>query len=111
MNIEKLHELFRIHKDKTELEWIGNCKDCGEKTSVLIELTDLGFKITGGAIYEKDDNYKIKCEDCFNINPHIYQKTLVYSRVVGYLRPVDDWNVGKQAEFKDRKAFDIDSLK
>jgi ribonucleoside-triphosphate reductase len=35
----------------------------------------------------------------------IEQKTEVYSRVVGYIRPVDQWNKGKQAEFKDRKAF------
>jgi len=31
----------------------------------------------------------------------------VYSRVVGYLRPVKQWNVGKQAEFKDRKEFRV----
>lgn len=30
----------------------------------------------------------------------------VYSRVVGYLRPVDQWNDGKQAEFVIRKTFD-----
>jgi ribonucleoside-triphosphate reductase len=30
----------------------------------------------------------------------------VYSRVVGYLRPVDQWNLGKQAEFRQRKTFD-----
>ncbi len=30
----------------------------------------------------------------------------VYSRIVGYLRPVDQWNNGKQAEYKDRKLFD-----
>ena len=31
----------------------------------------------------------------------------VYSRVVGYLRPVDNWNEGKREEFKDRKAFKV----
>ncbi len=30
----------------------------------------------------------------------------VYSRIVGYLRPVDQWNAGKQAEFHERKNFD-----
>jgi ribonucleoside-triphosphate reductase len=30
----------------------------------------------------------------------------VYSRVVGYLRPVDQWNDGKQAEFALRRTFD-----
>lgn len=31
----------------------------------------------------------------------------VYSRTVGYLRPVKQWNKGKQQEFKDRKSFKI----
>jgi ribonucleoside-triphosphate reductase len=30
----------------------------------------------------------------------------VYSRVVGYIRPIDQWNAGKQEEFKERKMFD-----
>jgi len=30
----------------------------------------------------------------------------IWSRVVGYLRPVSQWNDGKQAEFKERKTFD-----
>ncbi len=29
----------------------------------------------------------------------------IYSRVVGYLRPVKQWNDGKQAEFYDRKEY------
>jgi len=32
-------------------------------------------------------------------------KCEVYSRVVGYLRPIEQWNVGKQEEFRDRKTF------
>jgi len=35
----------------------------------------------------------------------IEQPCEVYSRVVGYLRPVSQWNEGKQQEFKDRKEF------
>lgn len=31
----------------------------------------------------------------------------VYSRIVGYLRPVQAWNEGKQQEFKDRKTFRV----
>ncbi|MFA6714326.1 MAG: anaerobic ribonucleoside-triphosphate reductase [Victivallaceae bacterium] len=33
------------------------------------------------------------------------QKTEIYSRVVGYFRPVADWNKGKKEEFKDRKTY------
>ena len=31
----------------------------------------------------------------------------VYSRVVGYFRPVSNWNKGKKEEFKDREKFKI----
>ncbi len=31
----------------------------------------------------------------------------VYSRVVGYIRPVNQWNKGKQQEFVDRRTFDM----
>lgn len=37
----------------------------------------------------------------------IKQPCEVYSRVVGYLRPVGQWNKGKQQEFKERKEFKI----
>jgi ribonucleoside-triphosphate reductase len=35
------------------------------------------------------------------------RKCEVYSRrVVGYHRPINQWNVGKKEEFKDRQEFD-----
>ncbi|KPJ57351.1 anaerobic ribonucleoside-triphosphate reductase [Parcubacteria bacterium DG_74_2] len=37
----------------------------------------------------------------------IQQPCEVYSRIVGYLRPVRQWNIGKQKEFKERKEFKI----
>lgn len=37
--------------------------------------------------------------------PHCGQETEVYSRVVGYLRPVKQWNDGKQREFRSRTPF------
>ncbi|MEM3626459.1 MAG: ribonucleoside triphosphate reductase [Candidatus Bathyarchaeia archaeon] len=37
-------------------------------------------------------------------------KCEVYSRVVGYLRPVDQWNDGKQAEFAIRRTFDRSAM-
>lgn len=36
-------------------------------------------------------------------------KAEVYSRVVGYYRPVQDWNRGKQEEFSDRRYVDIET--
>lgn len=37
--------------------------------------------------------------------PHCSARAEVYSRVVGYLRPVNQWNEGKVEEFNHRKTF------
>ncbi|MGD9153154.1 MAG: ribonucleoside triphosphate reductase [Gammaproteobacteria bacterium] len=39
--------------------------------------------------------------------PTCQQPTEIYSRVVGYYRPVEQWNIGKQAEFAARKLYKI----
>lgn len=39
--------------------------------------------------------------------PECKKPTEVYSRVVGYLRPVNQWNEGKQAEFELRSTFKV----
>jgi ribonucleoside-triphosphate reductase len=41
-----------------------------------------------------------ECPDCGS-------KCEVYSRIVGYIRPVSQWNKGKKEEFKLRKTFKI----
>ena len=38
--------------------------------------------------------------------PTCQKQTEVFSRIVGYLRPVSQWNEGKKAEFKMRTTFD-----
>ncbi len=45
------------------------------------------------------------CPECT-----IKQPCEVYSRVVGYLRPVQQWNEGKQEEFKERKEYKVPNL-
>ena len=39
--------------------------------------------------------------------PSCGAETEVYSRIVGYLRPVKQWNKGKKEEFKMRKGFKV----
>lgn len=41
--------------------------------------------------------------------PHCGKDSEVYSRVVGYLRPVGQWNEGKQAEYSLRRAYRVPS--
>ena len=45
------------------------------------------------------------CNDCGFITR---SKTEIYSRVVGYLRPVSAYNLGKKQEFSMRKTFEKD---
>jgi len=40
----------------------------------------------------------------------VKQPCEVYSRIVGYLRPVSQWNTGKQGEFEERKEFKVKKL-
>jgi len=56
---------------------------------------------------EKEDFYK--CKECFAKDSTLrnYQKCDVYSRVVGYMSPLDRWNVGKKREWEDRKTFKV----
>jgi len=35
-------------------------------------------------------------------------KTMVFSRVVGYITPIIQWNDSKQAEWKDRVRYNPD---
>lgn len=42
--------------------------------------------------------------------PICHEKTEVYSRITGYYRPVQNWNVGKTEEFKDRKVYNLDDF-
>lgn len=40
------------------------------------------------------------------------QKCEVFSRSMGFIRPVDNFNIGKRAEFEDRKTFtELNALK
>ena len=41
--------------------------------------------------------------------PHCGGEVEVYSRVVGYLRPVKQWNAGKQAEFAIRSHYHLET--
>jgi ribonucleoside-triphosphate reductase len=43
---------------------------------------------------DETSNHRTKCE--------------IWSRVCGYLRPLQQWNEGKEAEFKDRKVFRVE---
>jgi anaerobic ribonucleoside-triphosphate reductase len=86
---------------------IYQCRDCGKTIEVINE------ELLGGKILVYQDGQErievIKCDQCYQANPSLtnYQKTEVYSRIVGYLRPVSQWNKGKREEYDQRKELKI----
>jgi len=83
------------------------CHDCKKK----IEIKD--GKIKNGVLLSYKEGSEeigiLKCKQCFEKDPSLtnFRKCEVYSRIVGYLRPVRQWNLGKVKEFKQRKEFKL----
>jgi hypothetical protein len=109
----KIEDLKKQGLEEHDLEYRGQCHDCSTPVSVLISVIESGaITIGGGAIYKVKkgfvgDGIFFKCDECFKIDKTLrnYQDCEVYSRVVGYLRPVGQWNKGKVAEWNARKEF------
>ena len=86
------------------------CHDCKEE----IKIKDK--EIQNGKLVEYHDkvvNKKIrvfKCNDCYKKYPALrnFRECEVYSRIVGYIRPIKQWHPGKTQEFEERKVFKID---
>lgn len=69
----------------------GSHEYCPKCDAILLNTME-GFKSSGkDGFLRKNSKSRTKCE--------------VYSRIVGYLRPVRQWNLGKQEEFRERKVY------
>jgi anaerobic ribonucleoside-triphosphate reductase len=97
----------KIFKKEKEALKNGTCHDCGKK------LTINDGQIEDGALLIYEDGEEkiaiLKCDKCYKEDPSLqnYKKCEVYSRIVGYLRPVQDWNNGKTQEYSERATFTI----
>ena len=89
--------------------FLGESPDNGETTKQLVKKIASNFALPYFTItptfsvcpthgYIKGEHFN--CPTC-------QRRAEVYSRVVGYIRPVRSWNEGKQKEFKDRLEFKI----
>ena len=108
MNIEDL----KADIEKGDFIYRGLCHDCKTHVEVTAKLTEEGvIEIEGGSVYKVKEGiesiYFFKCADCFKKDKTLrnFRNTEVYSRVVGYLRPTQQWNKGKKAEYDMRKEF------
>lgn len=70
-----------------------------EKSSIPYFTVSPTFSICSDHGYLTGEHFE--CPECG-------QESEVWTRVVGFLRPVQAWNKGKQEEYKDRTEFDTD---
>ena len=77
-----------------------NCHDCSKNLQHNEEY--MPYKV-GKEVY-------VNCKDCYQKDSVLrnFKETEVYSRVVGYIRPVKQWNKGKREEYGDRKEFVVE---
>jgi hypothetical protein len=109
MNLEDL----KADLEKGDMIYRGVCHDCGVPVeSKAIIRKDGAIVVSGGSVYRIKEGttkpkYFFKCNKCFKRDKTLrnYRECEVYSRVVGYLRPVSGWNKGKKAEYEIRKEF------
>jgi ribonucleoside-triphosphate reductase len=87
--------------------FLGQALDDVETTKELVKALAYNYE---SPYYTLSPTFSI-CEEHGHIKgehfecPYCHQPTEVWSRVVGYYRPVQCWNDGKQSEFEQRKEF------
>lgn len=86
------------------------CHDCKKEIEIEGKVKK-GAPLKNGKMLEYkigDKKMKIvKCNECYEKDPTLrnFRDTEVYSRIVGYLRPVRQWNTGKKREYAEREVF------
>lgn len=89
--------------------FLGEAIDDSEICKELVKKIASNYKIpyfTISPVFSVCQNHGyIKGEE--QTCPTCGNETEVYSRIVGYYRPVQNWNSGKQSEYKERKSFGL----
>lgn len=108
MNITDL----KADLEEGDTTYQGICHDCKTSVTVTAKVAEDGaITIEGGSVYKirqgAEELIFFKCDECFKKDKTLrnWRQCEVYSRVVGYLRPVSQYNLGKKAEYAMRKEF------
>lgn len=102
---------MKTKKEKTMKIEEQICWDCKKKITG-IKIDEENKKVTGAKFYDTGKEIFVKCLSCYSADPVLrnFQESLVFSRVVGYLAPVNQYNRGKVAEYSQRKVFRTSAL-
>jgi ribonucleoside-triphosphate reductase len=108
--VELQDELQSLYTGGTVLHaYLGESIEDPELCKDLLKVVFHRFKLPYLSI---TPTFSICCEHGYIRGEHFEcpicnEKTEVYSRVVGYLRPVGNFNSGKQEEYQDRKKYSL----
>lgn len=117
MNETEKYLLSKLDEAKTDKLSIknGKCQHCKTPIRFMLDRKGNGIEVDGegGAdlkYYPAAGKLVGLCGDCIEADARVGCPTEVYSRVVGYIRPVKQWNKGKLAEFKMRETFKTEEI-
>jgi len=81
------------------------CHDCGAE--IILEQDEIKNGVLLSYEHGGEKINVFKCNDCFSLSQSLtnFQPCEVYSRVVGYIRPVQQWHKGKKQEYKERLEY------
>ncbi len=89
--------------------FLGEKMPTWQATAKLVKTIAYNYKLP---YYTISPTYSV-CADHGYINgehstcPTCGNRAEIYSRITGYYRPVQNWNVGKTQEFKERNTYDV----
>ena len=111
----KFKKLSDLHEEKAAkiITFAGKCRTCQTDAQLISEMDyDGRFETRGDAwvITTPRTGWVIFCADCGIPKNFVEEQTEteVYSRVVGYLRPVKNWHDSKKAEYENRVNFKLE---
>ena len=90
-----------------------NCWDCKKEICINEDFMPY-YDERGDCTIETPEGPKqafVKCRACHTQDPLLhFQECEIYSRVVGYIRPIKQWNPGKRQEWADRKTYKVSTI-
>ncbi len=90
-------------------ERLDSADSCRQFVRAVLENYQLPYITITPVFSVCDEHGYLKGEQ--PVCPHCGEKTQVWTRVMGYFRPVDSFNIGKKGEHRERKHFTEEAIR
>lgn len=111
--MQTLQEILATQDLPVDLEF--TCHDCRCPVRVTYSADEIGGRLDpcDGAmgyyptLNDSKKEFFVKCADCYASQPELrnFNPIEVYTRVIGYYRPVSSFNRGKKKEYSQRVNY------